>query len=162
VASRRDEVPHLALGRRGRAGSRASPGVVLVLVPEQRVASETVDAPVHVHGESDGRALLVRQGDRWVGRVADFPASSVAHFQPRGSPGFFLVRDASGSFHALTDRSPHRGQPLDFRDPLPGTLNHADGLQPGFYDAEAGANHTLDGEPFEGPAPRPLESIRSR
>jgi hypothetical protein len=40
---------------------------------------------------------------------------------------------------------------------LPGTSNYANGPQPGFYDPAAGANHTLDGEPFQGPAPRPLD-----
>ena len=103
-------------------------------------------------------ATLIRQDDRGVGSAADFPPGSVAHAQPPGGPGFFLVRAASGTlFRAYADRSPHRGQPLEYRDPLPGTANHADGPQPGFYDPAAGANHTLDGESFSGPAPQPLD-----
>jgi len=131
-------------------------GVVMFLqVPERRVQAETVTVVVHVHGESDRRALLVRHTDRWAGRMSDFPPGSVAHVWPRASPGFFLVRDADGSFRALSDRSPHLGQLLEFRDPLPGTSNYADGPRSGFYDPDAGSVYTLGGEPLQGPGPRP-------
>src|SRR5437660_620253 len=86
------------------------------------------------------RGTLVRQIHRWVGSVADFPPGSVAHhLQPKTGPGLFLVRATNGTFRAYADRSPHRGQPLEYRDPLPGTVNDACGLQPGFYDPVAGA-----------------------
>lgn len=133
-------------------------GVVLLLrSAESTVPAEAVEVTVHVRGGLDQQAMLVRQADRWLGQTADFPPDSVAHVQVSDSPGFFLVHEAGGSFHAISDRSPHRGQPLEFRDPLPGTASHADGPRAGFYDAAFGANHTLDGEPFAGPAPRPLD-----
>jgi nitrite reductase/ring-hydroxylating ferredoxin subunit len=129
-------------------------GGVLILRPAEQQAA---DAIVYVRGGLDTTVTLVRNADRWVGHTADFPRGSVAHVQPRESPGFFVVRETGGSFWALSDRSPHRGQPLEYRDPLPGTSTHAAGPRPGFYDIEAGANHTLDGEPIQGPAPRPMD-----
>jgi hypothetical protein len=56
--------------------------------------------------------------------LADFPLDSVAHVEPRAQPGFFLVRDRGGILHALWDRSPHRGQPLELSNPFPGTSQY--------------------------------------
>ncbi len=129
---------------------------VLVLRTNNQVPESAV-AIVHRYGLADTVATLARSADRWIGRTSDFPAGSVAHVQPRSAPGFFIVHDSGGTFWALADRSPHRGQPLEYRDPLPGTADNLGGPQPGFYDPEAGANHTLDGLPFQGPAPRAMD-----
>ena len=91
--------------------------MLLLRTPDQQVR-DTVEVTVHVHGKPDDHAELVRRGDRWVGRVSDFPPGSVADVQPRGSPGFFVVRDAGGSFRALSDRRPQEA--LAPRGDLPG------------------------------------------
>jgi hypothetical protein len=104
----------------------------------------------------------VRTDNTWVGSASEFPDGMVAHAGPPDRPGFFLVRATSGAFRAYADRSPHHGEPLEFRNPLPGTTSHADGPQPGFYDPAAGAAYTLDGEAFAGPGPRPLDPFALR
>jgi hypothetical protein len=76
------------------------------------VEAETVEVSVHVFGASDRSAVLVRSGDRWIGYTSDFPPGSVADVQPSRSPGFFIIHDPGGSFRALSNQSPHRGQPL--------------------------------------------------
>lgn len=134
-------------------------GVLTMLRPPGRLsARDVVTVQVRSRTGQVGTAILVRHADRWVGSAADFPPGSVTHVHPPADTGFFLVRaDPGGFFRAYADRSPHRGEPLDYRDPLPGSLSHADGPQPGFYDPDVGANHTLDGEAFSGPSPRPLD-----
>jgi hypothetical protein len=133
-------------------------GALALLDPRQLSArSETLHVVVRTRGGSDGTAILVRHDDRWVGSVRELPNGSVTHVKPRGSPGLFLVRAAGESFRAYSDRSPHRGQPVEYRDPMPGRSNHADGPLPVFYDLDAGAVFTLEGESVQGPAPRPLD-----
>lgn len=128
--------------------------------PEQRVHEKVVVGAVRVGlGWPHLSAVLARRPDGWAGAVRDFPSGSVTHFRPESSPGFFLVRSADETFRAWSDRSPHRGQPLEWRNPLPGTERHCDGPKPGFYDPMYGANHLADGTPFSGPAPRPIDPL---
>lgn len=138
-------------------------GVVAFLAPPaaRGGGDATVTAHVRLRDGSLTTAVLAREPDGWVGRAADFPIGAVAHVQPRGaSPGFFLVRADSGMFRGYADRSPHRGEPLQLRQPLaPG---HVEGVQLGLYDPSAGAQYTLDGEPFLGPGPRPLDPFPLR
>jgi len=142
----------------------ASVGAWLVSARAGTDADESVVATIWQPGGQTREVVLVRGEDRWIAATAadDFPRPSVAHVAPTSSPGFFLVRTAAGAFRAYADRSPHAGEALQLRDPLPGTAGHADGPQPGFEDAVAGDTYTLDGEPFGGPGPRPLDPFAVR
>jgi hypothetical protein len=117
-------------------------------------------APVVVGGAEQRLARLHRDSDRWEGIAAAFPPRSVAHFEPEGSPGLFLVRGPDGTFHAFTDRSAHPyGERLHWREPL----ERYSGWDPGgWYANKYGWNagledrHTLyvyDGTPLSGPGP---------
>ena len=142
----------------------ASVGVWLVSARAGAEADASVVATIWQPDGETRAVVLVRADDRWIAATAadDFPRPSVAHVAPSGSPGFFVVRTAAGAFRAYADRSPHAGEALALRDPLPGTDGHADGPQPGFEDPLAGDTYTLDGEPFAGPGPRPLDPFAVR
>jgi hypothetical protein len=129
----------------------------LEVLDESRLSdrSEIIHVVVRTPGAPDGAINLMRNPDRSVGSVRDFPTGSVAHVLPGSSPGFFVVHAAGGTFRAFSDRSPHRGEPVEYLDALPGLASQAAVPQPVFYDPEASSIFTLDGAPWQGPATRP-------
>jgi hypothetical protein len=131
-------------------------GGALAVARGRSDSTTTVQAVVYAGGQQDNIAV-VRSAERWIASARDLPAGSVTHVQPADGPGLFIVHAADDRFWALADRAPHRGEPLQYRDPLPGSQQQANGPRAGFYDPQAGAEHTLDGKPLQGPSPRALD-----
>jgi nitrite reductase/ring-hydroxylating ferredoxin subunit len=118
----------------------------------QKLLPDVAMGTVQIGERRSASVVLARQGEHWVGRVADFPPGSATHFQPRGAPFFFLIRLADGSFRALSDRSTHIDQRLlEWRDPLPGSSSNAGGPYPGLYEPLHGSSYLTDGRALQGP-----------
>lgn len=126
--------------------------------PDSSVRATLVVGTIVHQGAAD-QVLLVRQGDRWLGRVDDFPRDSVAHVRPWGSPGFFILRAADGTFRVLANRSPYRGNLIEWRDPLPRRGRDTSTPRAGFRDIVDGDRFLADGQQLSGPAPRPLDAV---
>jgi hypothetical protein len=120
-------------------------------------ASSRVAATVIVDGSATHTARLVQRKDRWEGSVDAFPPRSATHFQPSGSPGFFVVREPDGAFHAFADRSPHpTAGMVQWREPLLRGLYGWQNVIKG-WDAGLEDRHSLylhDGTVLSGPGPR--------
>jgi hypothetical protein len=115
-----------------------------------------VAAVVGLGGAELGWARLTREGNQWFGDASAFPPGSLAHFQPEGSPGFFLVHAPHGQFVAVTERSAHpTGGRLTWREPL----YRADYCcVPSEWNAGFVDRHTFydwSGTPEAGPGPWP-------
>ncbi len=130
---------------------------VVVLWPPDRMRSVASGQVSSWAGGQTTSAVLVYTDGRWVGAVDDFPPGSTTHFRPREHLGFYLVRYPDGTFRALADRSPHRGQQVEWRDPRPGSQWAPRGPRGGFFDGDS--VFTADGFPEVGPAPRPLDEF---
>ncbi len=130
---------------------------IVVLWPPDRMRS-VVSGQAYVWGGGQTlSAMLVYRDGRWVGATDDFPPGSTTHFQPREHPGFYLVRYPDGTFRAMADRSPHRGQRVEWRDTRPGSRWVPRGPKGGFVDGDS--VFATDGFPEQGPAPRPLDTF---
>ena len=121
--------------------------------PEAKARSSAAGGLLWQGDQWTSSILLSRRADTWVGAIEDFPPGSAAHFRPHGSPGFFVVRAADGTFRALTDRNVRPGQVLMWRDPLPRWE------EPGFYDPRCGYMWLADGELLSGGPKWPLGSF---
>jgi hypothetical protein len=127
---------------------------LMVLWPPDGARSVVSGQVLAWAGQATSASLVYRDG-RWRGSTNDFPPGSTVHFRPQEHPGFYLVRYSEGSFRALADRSPHRGQRLEWRDMR---FRWAPGLSEttwGFNDGDS--TFFTDGFPASGPTPRPLD-----
>jgi hypothetical protein len=132
--------------------------VALVVLASPRGWLDVVSGRVEGWDGAETRASLTLRDGRWAGAVADFPPRSTTHFAPRGLPGFYLVRYPDGAFLALADRSPHRGQRVEWQNPRAGSqFSSNPGPKAGFNDGDS--IFFADGFPETGPAPRPLDAF---
>jgi nitrite reductase/ring-hydroxylating ferredoxin subunit len=92
----------------------------------------------------------------------DFPIGSTTHFEPKEHPGFYVVRFSDGTFQAMADRSPHRGQHVEWGNPRlrPGGSAGLVAFDPTIRErvfSDGDSTFLADGFTASGPAPRPLD-----